>query len=324
MPPFSQQVAREIAFTPFGQHQAPAIVVTALYGCFFFAAIANWIITRFSWYDVVTISAALRTVGIAARAVFTTPGKFHPAYNGIFLAFSNAGYGASIASLLLGIFAWLGTVGTRFYSATETKIYRIFSLFCCFCIICFGPIIGVLAAGIEFGDYDSHTARQGEACRVVASYGLISVNFATVCLTLRLMFAVFITKSKNANRTAATATEAATQPKLIALFLVCALLLAIRGSTGVVAIYPSPYEEYWIYDYRFYSLDTLPELCALAICCWPALFARMGQAWPRATGSKDGDPEKQDGSKAAAEQPEANGASNLEGPAHSSSKDVQP
>lgn len=46
-------------------------------------------------------------------------------------------------------------------------------------------------------------------------------------------------------------------------------------------------EQYWSDDYRFYSLDTFPEFCTLVICCWPGLFARMAQQWPRPTGIQD-------------------------------------
>ena len=70
------------------------------------------------------------------------------------------------------------------------------------------------------------------------------------------------------------------------LFVVCACFLAIRGATGVVAIY-IPYEEYWVDDVRFYLLDTLPEYLVLIIMVWPAMMARMGQNWPKANKGKD-------------------------------------
>ena len=70
------------------------------------------------------------------------------------------------------------------------------------------------------------------------------------------------------------------------LFVVCACFLAIRGATGVVAVYNS-YEEYWVDDVRFYLLDTLPEYLVLIIMVWPAMMARMGQNWPKATKGKD-------------------------------------
>lgn len=53
-----------------------------------------------------------------------------------------------------------------------------------------------------------------------------------------------------------------------------------------MAIYPSK-EQYWVEDYLYYSMDTLPEFLALIILCWPTLMARIGQGYPRAT-----DPEK--------------------------------
>lgn len=66
----------------------------------------------------------------------------------------------------------------------------------------------------------------------------------------------------------------------IALFPLCLALLAIRGATGVVAIY-IPYESYWIEDRKFYPLDTLPEFLCLVVQCWPCLMARMAQSWPK-------------------------------------------
>lgn len=67
----------------------------------------------------------------------------------------------------------------------------------------------------------------------------------------------------------------------VILFFACAMFLAIRGATGAVAIY-LPYQQYWIEDRLFYSLDTFPEYLVLLILSWPAFMARMAQAYPRA------------------------------------------
>lgn len=82
----------------------------------------------------------------------------------------------------------------------------------------------------------------------------------------------------------------ASQPFMlqVALFPVCAALLAVRGATGCVAIY-IPYEYYWIQDRLFYPLDSLPEFCVLVILVWPCLMARMAQSWPRPVQDVKGD-----------------------------------
>lgn len=54
----------------------------------------------------------------------------------------------------------------------------------------------------------------------------------------------------------------------------------------MVAIY-IPYEDYWVDDVKFYLLDTLPEYLVLIIMVYPAMMARMGQNWPKATKGKD-------------------------------------
>jgi len=54
----------------------------------------------------------------------------------------------------------------------------------------------------------------------------------------------------------------------------------------VVAIY-IPYEDFWVDDVKFYLLDTLPEYLVLIIMVYPAMMARMGQNWPKATKGKD-------------------------------------
>lgn len=58
MPPFSVEEATLQAQTPLGQQSAPAIVVAALFFCFLVAAVANFLYTKYSFYDVVIISAA--------------------------------------------------------------------------------------------------------------------------------------------------------------------------------------------------------------------------------------------------------------------------
>lgn len=64
----------------------------------------------------------------------------------------------------------LGTVGHRFYSKAEWSAYRYLSWCLVVCIVCFGPILGVIAAGIEYGNYDSPMAEKGERIRACASY----------------------------------------------------------------------------------------------------------------------------------------------------------
>ncbi len=54
----------------------------------------------------------------------------------------------------------------------------------------------------------------------------------------------------------------------------------------MVAIY-IPYEDFWVDDVKFYLLDTLPEYLVLIIMVYPAMMARMGQNWPKATKGKD-------------------------------------
>ena len=64
----------------------------------------------------------------------------------------------------------LSVVGPRFYKPKEAQAYRILAYFLIVCIVCFGPILGVIAAGIEFGAYTSPLAEKGERIRVTASY----------------------------------------------------------------------------------------------------------------------------------------------------------
>ena len=47
----------------------------------------------------------MRVVGFAARAAYLI-GGYHPSLEGIYLAFSNAGYGASLANVFLVTAVW--------------------------------------------------------------------------------------------------------------------------------------------------------------------------------------------------------------------------
>ena len=64
-------------------------------------------------------------------------------------------------------------MGQRFYSKLEVWLWRGTAYLLTCCIVAFGPIIGVIAAGIEFGAYDQPLAQKGEALRVTASYVII-------------------------------------------------------------------------------------------------------------------------------------------------------
>ncbi len=48
---------------------------------------------------------AVRVVGFAARAAYLI-GSYHPSLEGIYLAFSNAGFGASLANIFLVTAVW--------------------------------------------------------------------------------------------------------------------------------------------------------------------------------------------------------------------------
>ena len=47
----------------------------------------------------------MRVVGFAARAAYLI-GSYHPSLEGIYLAFSNAGFGASLANIFLVTAVW--------------------------------------------------------------------------------------------------------------------------------------------------------------------------------------------------------------------------
>lgn len=92
----------------------------------------------------------------------------------------------------------------------------------------------------------------------------------------------------------------------VIMFFICAMLLAIRGATGVVAIY-LPYQQYWVEDRLFYPLDTFPEYLTLIMLSWPAFMAQMAQAYPRATKGQSNKKGNADTGSKADQQQGANG-----------------
>ena len=56
------------------------------------------------------MSCVLRIVAFASRAAYLL-GPFHPALAGIFLAFSNAGFGACVADMCLVTAVWCAIAG---------------------------------------------------------------------------------------------------------------------------------------------------------------------------------------------------------------------
>ena len=87
-----------------GASTAAAIVVTCLYFLFLCAAVANFLYTKYPWYDVLVVSAAFTTAAFGVRAAYTV--SYKPALGGTFLAFGNAGFGANIAACALVAFTW--------------------------------------------------------------------------------------------------------------------------------------------------------------------------------------------------------------------------
>ncbi|KAK9835287.1 hypothetical protein WJX84_003122 [Apatococcus fuscideae] len=284
MPPYSIEEATVLAYTPFGTSTADAIVVTCLYFLFLCAAVANFLYTKYPWYDVLIVSLAFRTAAFGVRAAYTV--SYKPALGGTFLAFSNAGFGANIAAVSLVALSWLQSIGDWYYGKWMKRFYMFYSLLMVASVITFGPICGVIAAGLEYGDYRTRAASYGERLRVAATYGLLSAVVGVFILVCCLLVRVFVTHRQHMRRVPATQTTPERRPQLLALLIPCLIFLALRGTTGALAIYPSK-ERFWVEDYLYYSLDTLPEFLTALILCWPTLMARIGQGYPRAT-----DPEK--------------------------------
>lgn len=118
--------------------------------------------------------------------------------------------------------------------------------------------------------------------------GLVACVVGLLMLSARLALSAYITGRTQSGRKAPTEEHPGRQPKLVIMFFICAMFLAIRGATGCVAIYlPMKYEKYWAEDKYFYPLDTLPELIVLVIMSWPAFLARMAQSWPKSLKIED-------------------------------------
>ena len=73
-------------------------------------------------------------------------------------------------------------MGPRFYPQREVAAYCIIAYGLTACIVCFGPILGVVAAGIEFGAYGTNLAEKGERLRATASYVRLSPFVCFVCM----------------------------------------------------------------------------------------------------------------------------------------------
>lgn len=284
--PEHYEVAEMAAFTPYGTSEAAAIVACILYFMFFCCAVANYVYTNYPFYDVLIISTAFRTAAFGVRAAYTI--SYKPQLAGTWLAFNNAGFGANTATLCLALGTWINKVGHLYYSKWEQRIYMIWAYTLVASVIVFGPICGVIAAGLEYGDWDAYGSSYGERLRFGASYGLVACVVGLLMLSARLALSAYITGRTQSGRKAPTEEHPGRQPKLVIMFFICAMFLAIRGATGCVAIYlPMKYEKYWAEDKYFYPLDTLPELIVLVIMSWPAFLARMAQSWPKSLKIED-------------------------------------
>lgn len=180
----------------------------------------------------------------------------------------SAGYGASVVVIGLGLAWWYRNKPYKVFSAGVEAAFFWSSLFLCLAIIAFGPITGVVAAGLIFGDYKSAGAgAAGIRCRIAASYGLLVCNTLINILVAATTIIVF-TYSPN-SRGAVNGGKpygSRKNPKL--------------GCTGVAALYETK-AFVWQNDHYFYLLDTLPEMLATLVFSWPYLLARMASCFPK-------------------------------------------
>ena len=70
--------------------------------------------------------------------------------------------------------------------------------------------------------------------------------------------------------------------------LACALLPVRRRQCSLGSCCPHHLAfTLWHCGRFFYSFDALPELLVLCIDCWPMLYARIGQAYPKPLGADE-------------------------------------
>lgn len=269
---------------PIGESPVPAIVCCAIFFVFGVLAIYNLVVTKYPWYDILVVSCWFRSVSYACKAAYLG-GAYSPALGGTSLAFLNAGYGASVAVICLGLAWWFRNKPYKVYSASVEAAFMWSSIFLCFAVICFGPVTGVVAAGLIFGDYKSLGAgAAGIRCRIAASYGLLVCNTLIIILVAATTIRILTYKSRDpegkAERDSGKTTNSRKNPRLVGWFLVPGLLLMVRGCTGVTALYETK-AFVWQNDHYFYLLDVLPEMLAILIFSWPFILARMASCYPR-------------------------------------------
>jgi len=273
------------AVMPLGQSTAAAIVCCAIFFVFGVLAIGNLVYSSYAWYDVVIIACFLRTCSYGIRAAYLG-GTYTPAMGGVAFAFLNGGYGASVAAVCIGHAWWYKNKPYMIFSLRTENALKRCSILILVLIVAFGPITGVVAAGLIFGAYDSPAlAAAGMRCRYAASYGLLMCNTLAVVLVAASTMRIFTMGTDGRMYKGGKPIKSCKNPKLVCLFLVEGLLLMIRGCSGVAALYEAR-TFVWRNDTYFYLLNTLPEMMALFVMVWPTLLARTACCYP-----KDSEPE---------------------------------
>ncbi|KAK9814505.1 hypothetical protein WJX72_006939 [[Myrmecia] bisecta] len=267
----------QVAYHVVGSSEAAAIVVSGVFFVFMVLAVVNLKVTKFRYYVVVVIAASFRVVGFAARAAYLS--HYRPALAGDYLAFTNAGFGANLAVLCLVLLTWCKHADMQVFRPLERQLYPWISGLLILPILAFGPVCGIIAAGLIYGAITPGALASGERLRRAASWGLLCVLIVFSTLITRVTARVLLYKAAAASDSKHGREQPQTMQRmrLVAVLFTCTVLLDLRACIAVAALY---HPRFVADEHLYYPLIVLPELLVLFILTVPTLMAQVALVYP--------------------------------------------
>ena len=155
---------------------ASAAVVSAIFFILQLSAIFNLKVFKFKLYWVLAMSCMFRGIGFALRAVYLQGGGAAANYRAASLAFNAAGFGISIAALILMMGTWWHNTPVSARPGRSTPLSVATRVVLLPSIIILGPIMGIVIAALLYGVATPSAMHTVMYLRKASTWGIFTVE----------------------------------------------------------------------------------------------------------------------------------------------------
>ena len=159
-----------------GDSVASAGVVSAIFFVLQLACMANFKVFKFKAYLLLMLSCMFRGIGFALRAVYLQGSGVDGDYRAASLAFTTAGFGISVAVLIIMMGTWWHNAPVGAHPGRSMHLSVATRLVLLPAIIILGPIMGIIIASLIYGVATRSAISTALHMRTASTWGIFTVE----------------------------------------------------------------------------------------------------------------------------------------------------